>query len=66
MDYRLYFFEGPHIVHAVELDCADDADAVEVVAKHADGRAMELWRRARLVKQFPAEDPVHPNRGARW
>ncbi len=62
MDYRLYFFEGRHIVHVVELDCKDDADAVRLVAEHVDGRAMELWQRGRLVKEFPADDPQSPTR----
>jgi hypothetical protein len=51
-DYRLYFLENNHIRHFVELDCPSDETAVEAVAKHADGRAMELWQRHRLVKRF--------------
>ncbi|MET0273314.1 MAG: hypothetical protein ABW360_10010 [Phenylobacterium sp.] len=54
-DYRLYFL-GPQgrIAHVLELECRDDDHAVELAAGHADGRAMELWRRDRMVKAFDA------------
>jgi hypothetical protein len=52
-DYRLYFRgEDGHFRHIVELDCESDEEAVRTVAKHADGRDMELWQRGRLVKGF--------------
>jgi len=54
--YRLYFYEAGHIVRVAEFSCEDDAAAVKRVAEHADGRAMELWERGRLVKGFPADD----------
>jgi hypothetical protein len=55
-DYRLYFL-GPQgrIAHVLEMECSDDAHAIEQAESHADGRAMELWRRARMVKAFAAE-----------
>jgi hypothetical protein len=53
MHYRLYFLDRlGRIRHAIDLDCVDDAHAVETVEKHADGRAMELWQSARLVKAY--------------
>ena len=53
-DYRLYFTgKDGHFLGIVELDCESDEAAVESVAAHADGRAMELWQRQRLVKAFP-------------
>ena len=53
-DYRLYFRGADgHFLGIVELDCPDDEAALESVAAHADGRAMELWQRQRLVKTFP-------------
>jgi len=52
-DYRLYFLDAQGPIHrAVELQCDDDEDAVRRSAGHADGRAMELWQRARVVRRF--------------
>jgi hypothetical protein len=52
-DYRLYFLDDAgHFRHVVEFECADDAQAVEVVEQHRDGRDMELWDRARFVRSF--------------
>ena len=54
--YRLYFLDAAgHIRHAIDLDCEDDAQAVATVATRSDGRAMELWRGAMLVRKFAAE-----------
>jgi len=54
-DYRLYFLdETGHIRHAIELDCETDADAIALVDRHRDGRAMELWHLARQVRTFNA------------
>ena len=53
--YRLYFLVDEHIKHAVTFDCESDGDAVRLVQDHTDGRAMELWTGARLVKRFPVE-----------
>ena len=56
-DYRLYFFDhGGHIGGVVELSGADDAEAIQQSRGQADGRAMELWNRDRLVRAFPADD----------
>jgi hypothetical protein len=54
-DYRLYFL-GPQgrIAHVLEMECRDDEHAIDLVQSHADGRAMELWLRARMVKAFAA------------
>lgn len=53
-DYRLYFLDDlNHIRHAVEFECECDAEAIEAVEQHRDGRAMELWQRSRLVKKIP-------------
>jgi hypothetical protein len=54
-DYRLYFLSPQgRIAHVLELECRDDDHAVELVARHVDGRAMELWRRDRMVQAFAA------------
>ncbi|MDB5453517.1 MAG: hypothetical protein JWO33_2095 [Caulobacteraceae bacterium] len=49
--YRLYFLgDDGHIVSAVELDCVDDRQAISQAGAHADGRAVELWERARKIE----------------
>jgi len=60
--YRLYFLADEHIKHAVTFDCGSDAEAVRLVGERADGRAMELWTGARLVRRFPADAAEHPRR----
>jgi hypothetical protein len=56
-DYRLYFMDAQdHIQDAVELDCADDREAVRKSQTLLDGREVELWRRARVVMRFPASN----------
>jgi hypothetical protein len=53
-DYRLYFRgEDGHFRHIVELDCESDEEAIRAAEEQADGSAMELWQRRRLVKEFP-------------
>ena len=56
LNYRLYFLEGGHIRHAVNLDCEDDEHAVETVESHRDGREMELWQGARFVRSFRGDE----------
>jgi hypothetical protein len=54
--YRLYFLDrDDHIHSAINLDCADDDQAVALAHEHHDGAPMELWQGARLVKRI--EDP---------
>ena len=52
--YRLYFLVDERIKHAVTFDCGTDADAIRTVQAYADGRAMELWTGARMVRRFTA------------
>ena len=52
-DYRLYFLDrANHIKNVVEFASDDDGAAAEHALRHADGRAMELWSRDRLVRRF--------------
>lgn len=55
--YRLYLL-GPtgHFAKAIDLDCIDDADAVEKASAQMDGGSAELWARNRLVSRLPAKD----------
>ena len=58
MDYKLYFLDPDgHIRQRLDLDCADDHDALRQVQEHADGRGMELWHRSRIVQRFPPAPP---------
>ena len=54
MEYRLYRLEGDRIREAESYECNDDAEAIVAALDRADGRAMELWEGARVVKKFPA------------
>jgi len=55
-DYRLYFLDqGGHIGGVVEMACVDDEAAAELARAHNDGRAMELWRRDRIIVAFPGD-----------
>jgi hypothetical protein len=57
VEYRLYFLDAArHIRDVMELACDGDAQAVEAAEQLHDGRATELWQRARLVKAFPARN----------
>ena len=54
--YRLFYFDAAeHIRQFVVLEAEDDDDAVRQADGKCDGRAMELWLGARLVRQFPAD-----------
>jgi hypothetical protein len=48
--YRLYYLDGGgRISSALDLECADDADALATLQEYADGRPMELWQAGRRV-----------------
>ncbi len=63
VEYRLYFLRAGHIAQAAVLQCESDRDAIVAAGNHADGRAMELWEHARMVKAFAAESPLNPEWG---
>jgi hypothetical protein len=51
--YRRYFLDDAgHFKHVVEFDCHDDAQAIDTLEQHRDGRHMELWCRARFIRSF--------------
>jgi hypothetical protein len=63
-DFRLYFMDKrDRIVEARDLECEDDEAAIRTAESHKDGRAMELWRRARRVHRFPTAEPGNPDAG---
>jgi hypothetical protein len=54
-DYKLYVLDWPgRIAHVVELACEGDENAIRAAAERADGRAMELWLGARMIRRFSA------------
>lgn len=55
--YRLYFLDkSDRIGQVIDMECADDAAAIEAVAGRDDGRRMELWNQDRVVRRFAAKD----------
>ena len=54
-DYRLYFLDANgKVAHAVELQCPNDDNAIQLAETHADGRDMELWSLKRRIRTFQA------------
>ena len=53
--YALYFLDYPgRIAHQAELNAESDDEAIRQATERADGRAMELWRGAFMVRRFSA------------
>ena len=58
LDYRLYLLDDAgHIRGVVELDCANDEEAIALAEAHGDGRPMELWRRDRWIRRLSGDGP---------
>jgi hypothetical protein len=57
--YKLYLLdENDRIQSAMDLQCDDDADAIQLAQSLLDG-AMELWQGSRIVRRFYPEDGRH-------
>jgi hypothetical protein len=54
--YRLYYFDrfSGHIDHFREFEAEDDAAALLLADRWANGRAMELWNLERRLKRWDA------------
>ena len=51
--YRAYLMgQDGHIVKAIQLDCADDAAAMESAKQLVDGHDVELWQLGRKIAIF--------------
>jgi hypothetical protein len=51
--YRLYFLDGlGHITHSHEFLAPDDQSAIKISEGWREGRRIELWQRARIVKRW--------------
>ena len=53
LQYRLYFLDGVgRITNSHEFYAENDAAAIKIAEGWQEGRAMELWNRARKVKRW--------------
>ena len=41
-----HFFEAKHV------ECADNSEAIRIAQQAVDGRAIELWERARFITRL--------------
>ena len=49
-EYRLYFLNPDgHIIRRVEFEAPNDEQALAHAKRFADGKALEVWQRARKV-----------------
>ena len=53
--YRAYFIGIDGLfVKSIDLDCVDDAAAIENAKQLVDGQDVELWQRDRRIQKFKA------------
>jgi len=58
LSYRLYFLNGGrHITSSHEFFAASDDEAIAISESWREGRNMELWERARVVKKWGGSEP---------
>ena len=57
--YRLYLLNGSHIESAVEIQAANDQEAIGIAGAGPHPQARELWCGARRVQVFAAA-PTSP------
>jgi hypothetical protein len=56
--YRAYVIgRDGHFTEAINLDCADDAAAVDSAKQHVNGHDIELWQQSRMVTRLATSDP---------
>jgi hypothetical protein len=57
--YRLYFLDdNDRIRDAAEFESDSDDEALVHAETQHDGRAMELWSGARVVRKIPRRPPI--------
>jgi hypothetical protein len=58
-EYRVYIvgLDG-HFFNSVELECADDTEAMEQAEQLVDGHDVELWQRARKIATFERKPKI--------
>jgi hypothetical protein len=53
LHYRAYIVgEDGHFQNAIDLMCAEDAEAIERARQLVDGHGVELWQGARMIGRF--------------
>jgi hypothetical protein len=59
--YRLYFInaEGKITEPPKVVECQTDEEALVEAQKYLDGKAVEVWKGARILAHF---DPIHPQK----
>ena len=58
-DYRAYVLDvDGHITERLDLDCADDAEAVRLARRRLKDPDIEVWQGARMVARF--SNGAHP------
>jgi hypothetical protein len=52
-EYRAYVVATDgHFINSIELECADDTEAMELAKQLVDGHDIELWQLARKITVF--------------
>jgi hypothetical protein len=51
-EYRINTVDGDGSHKAIEIDCPDDAAAIEYAKQYIDGKDIELWQSNRKVAEF--------------
>jgi hypothetical protein len=58
LHYRAYIVgKDGHFENAVDLMCAEEAEAVERARQLVDGHDVELWQGARMITRFERSPP---------
>jgi hypothetical protein len=56
--YRVYLIgRDGHFIEAINLDCANDAAAIESAKQLINGHDVEVWQQDRLVTKLAVSDP---------
>jgi hypothetical protein len=52
-EYRIYpVGSDGHFIGEKNIECADDQEAIRIAQQDVDGRAIELWERARFITRL--------------
>jgi hypothetical protein len=56
-DYRVYVLDlSGHFSDVIQLECADDDEAMKQAEQLVDGHDVELWQRARKIRTYAARN----------
>jgi hypothetical protein len=63
-EYRIYTIgRDGRFSNAVNIECADDHEAIEKTRQAIDGRDVELWQLGRFIARFSHKDSQELKRG---